>query len=233
MEFFPFLIVGFFIFVIVMIVLGAMQSAKRRKELAAWARMRGLSFSQEKNSRYDERYPEFEKLQSGDNRYAYNICDGQYNDRYVQCFDYHYETHSTDSKGRRTTHHHHFSAVILELNMPFQPIFIRPEGFFDKVGAFFGMDDIDFELDAFSRAFFVKSQNKRFAFDVIQPKTMELMLASPRFSMDFDRDEVLIYKGGKMKPSEYEAAIELVEGILANIPAYLVKEWKAQGHAAV
>lgn len=233
MEFFPILVVGFIALVAVMIVLGAMQSAKRRKELAEWARTRGLSFSQEKNSRYDERYPEFEKLQSGSNRYAYNICDGQYNGRYVQCFDYHYETTSTDSKGRTRRHHHHFSAVILELKIPFKPIFIRPEGFFDKVGAFFGMDDIDFELDAFSRAFFVKSKDKRFAFDVIQPRTMELMLASPRFSMDFDRDEVLIYKGGKMNPSDYETAIELVEGILENIPAYLVKEWKEQGHAAV
>ena len=56
-------------------------------------------------------------------------------------------------------------------------LLIRPEGFFDKVAGAFGFDDIDFESEEFSRAFFVKSSDKRFAYDVLHPRMLELLMA--------------------------------------------------------
>ena len=226
----PFIIIGVVVLVIVLAVFGAKQAAKRRKELTLWAQARGLRFDESKDGSYDNHHPNFEALRSGSNRYAYNVISGQIDGRAVECFDYHYETQSRNKDGNTTTHHHHFSAAIVALDLPFTPLFIRPEGFFDKVKAFFGVEDIDFELDAFSRAFYVKCKDKRFAYDVIQPETMELLLASPRFTMDFERTHVLLYTGKIFEPLQFDAAVTLVGKMLANMPDYVHEERKAVSH---
>jgi len=232
-DFFPLLIPLFIGLVVVLIVVGIIQAIKRRKELRQWAAAHGLTFTRAKDRGYDDRYPDFQALHKGSNRYAHNIISGRWNDRPVRCFDYHYETYSTDSKGRRKTNHHHFSAVILEHGHPFRSLLIRPEGFFDKVTEFFGYDDIDFELDEFSRSFYVKCDDKRFAFDVIHQATMEFMLAQERFTMDWEGPRVMIYRGRRMKPGDYEDAIALAEGMLERLPDYLLQEFASrQGETA-
>jgi hypothetical protein len=91
--------------------------------------------------------------------------------------DYHYVTTSRDKDGKTTTHTHHFSYLLVHL--PFQQtpgLFIRPEGFFDKIKRAMGFDDIDFESAEFSKRFYVTSTDKRFAYDVIHPAMMEFLL---------------------------------------------------------
>ena len=61
------------VLVIVMAVIGHAQAQKRRKDLAAWAAAHGLEFSPEKMGGVDVRFPGFEALRRGDNRYAHNI----------------------------------------------------------------------------------------------------------------------------------------------------------------
>jgi len=117
--------------------------------------------------------------------------EGTWSDRHLLAFDYHYETHSTDSKGHRRTNHHHFSAVILASALPLKPLFIRAEGFFDKLTEFVGFDDIDFESAEFSRKFYVKAKDRRWAYDVIHARTMEFLLSMPRFTIQFDRNNVI------------------------------------------
>jgi hypothetical protein len=168
----------FFIFaavvIVVLAVLGYQQAKKRRMALEAWAASRGLSFDPSNDSGMDDRYPAFNCLREGDNRYAYNVMRGQAGGHGVTAFDYHYETHSTDSKGERSTTNHHFSAVIVATGLPLKPLVIREEGFFDKVGAFLGFDDINFESTEFSREFYVKSPDRRWAFDVIHQRSRVL-----------------------------------------------------------
>src|SRR5262245_34249344 len=107
-----------FVAVAVLIIAGTIYSAiaasKRREELFALATRLGLSFSAANDTFLPTRYGFLNKLGQGSNRYAYNVLGGVYKEQKVLAFDYHYETHSTDSKGRRQTHHHHFSFFILE-----------------------------------------------------------------------------------------------------------------------
>ena len=209
--------------IIALAVLAHQQAKKRRMALAAWAASRGLAFDPSHDSRMDDRYPEFKCLCQGDNRYAFNVMAGRAGGRPVSAFDYHYETHSTDSKGNRTTHDHDFSAVIVETGLPLKPLSIRKEGFFNKVGEFLGFDDIDFESTEFSKEFFVKSPDRRWAFDVLQQSTMEFLLESPRFALEFQRSEIIAYRDRAFKPEDFEAALAVVEGVLQRLPDYLLR----------
>ncbi|MBN1902937.1 hypothetical protein JW926_16560 [Candidatus Sumerlaeota bacterium] len=225
---FPVIFIPIILLIVGIIILSAYFSAKRRKELMLWAQAKGWSFSPEKDHTFDSRFSAFKLLRQGENRYAHNIIRGIWNERSLIAFDYHYETHSTNSKGHRQTHHHHFSAVIMESNLPLKPLFIRPEGFFDKITEFFGADDIDFESAEFSRTFFVKADDRRWAYDVLHARTMEFLLQSPRFTIQFDHTHVFAARSGTFKITDFQDALGVIKGILDRFPPYLVKQLKGE-----
>lgn len=218
------LIIVAVIAVIVLAVIGHLQAQKRREALAQWARSLGLSFDPRKDRGMDNRFAAFSCLRQGENRYAYNIMQGTVRQHPVCAFDYHYETHSTDSKGHRTTHHHHFSAAMVDSGLPLKPLFIRPENFLDKITEFFGWDDIDFESAEFSRKFYVKSPDKRWAFDVIHQATMEFLLDRPVFTLDFQGRHVMAYRDKQFDPRDFVAALEVIEGVLNRLPKSVIRE---------
>lgn len=207
-------------FIAVMAILGHVQAQKRRKELAAWAAAHGLAFAPDKVWGVDSRFPGFEALGKGENRYAHNVLSGRRDGAEFYAFDYHYETHSTDSKGRRRTNHHHFSAVIRGAPMPLQPLTIRPEGLFDRIGAFFGYEDIDFESAEFSRKFHVSAPDRRWAYDVLHARAIEFLLASPFYSIDMEPAHAMAWRSSRFSPAQFGEAAQLVEGLLARIPDY-------------
>jgi hypothetical protein len=223
----PTLIIGLVVLVIAIAVGSWVVGERRRRALAAWGLANGLAFSRERLPGLDARYPQFECLCRGENRYAYNTLTGAWKGRPCLAFDYHYETHSTNSKGNRQTHHHHFSAAILDSRCPLKPLFIRPERFFDKITEFFGFDDIDFESAEFSRAFFVKAPDRKWAYDVIHPRTMEFLLAMPRFNLQLAPAGAIASRGSPFRPPEFAQAVELAAGILDRLPAYVVEQQTA------
>jgi hypothetical protein len=155
--------------------------------------------------------------------------EGEWASRPFRAFDYHYEIHSTNSEGGRRTEHHHFSAAIVESAVLLKPLLIRPEGFMDKVAEFFGFEDINFESAEFSRKFYVKAEDKRWAYDVIHPRVMEFLLAAPRFPIQFGPDCVIAYRGSTFSTLDFESAAGVIGGILDRLPEYLVKQQKETG----
>lgn len=214
----------FFILVIGLIILGAAQARKRREELQQWAGANGWRFSEVRDGDIEDSYPEFKCFRQGSNRYGYNHVIGTFHERPFRSLDYHYETYSQDSKGRRTTHHHHFSAVVIESSFPLLPLLIRPEGLFDKVTEFFGVDDIDFESSEFSRTFFVKAADRKWAYDVIHTRAMEFLLSQPRFIIEFGTAQAMIYLNRTFSIEEFDTALKVAAGLLDLMPEYLVKQ---------
>jgi hypothetical protein len=97
----------------------------------------------------------------------------------------------------------------------------------DKLAEFAGFDDIDFESAEFSRAFYVKSTDRKFTFDLFHARAMEYMLAQPRrYALEFRGDTVLITDDSIWSPGEFEAAIAQVEGLLELMPEYLKQALK-------
>jgi len=223
MEFVPF-ILFFLVFAGVAMYFGARAAKKRREALTAWGNSHGMTFSQGRDGSLDERFPNFKRLQSGSNRYGHNFIEGDWQGHNFFGFDYHYETYSTDSKGRRQTNHHHFSAIVFGSKVPLKYLVIRPEGMFDKVKDFFGYDDINFESAEFSKKFHVTAEDKKWAYDVLHARAMEFLLGKTRYTIQFDRNEVYIFRGGKFKPEQFDEAANIVHGLLSQLPDYVVQQ---------
>ncbi len=205
--------------VIAALIGGHLTSVKRRRELLAWSHSHSLRFDPSKDKGMDHRFVEFKCLCQGHSRYAHNICTGQWNGMEIAAFDYHYTTGSGKNRSN-----HEFSAVILKSNVPLKPMLIRREGFFDKVSGFFGFDDINFESAEFSRKFFVKSSDRRWAYDVIHQRMMEYLLSAPNFTIEFGLMHIIAHRASRFKPADFEAAAGLIRGVLDRLPDYVVQQ---------
>ncbi len=193
----------------------------RRKAFAEMARTLGLTFKPHKNRGLAKHYGFIDKIAQGSQRYVFNLMYGDYRGYHVAAFDYHYATHSTDSKGRRRTHHHYLSFATLRHPMNAPELHIKPEGFFSKVGQALGFDDIDFESVEFSRAFVVKGQDKRFAYDICNARMMEFLLDHKDLMLEFERDIIALVAERRFKVGDIPGRLDLLVQIPRLIPDYV------------
>jgi hypothetical protein len=220
------IVIGVVLVIVAIVIAAYLFERKRRRELEAVAAKLGLVYSGKDGQNLAAKFSHFSTLAQGENRYAQNTITGTLNGRPVFAFDYHYETHTHDSKGRRRTQHHYVGSVVIELDCRLKPLFIRKEGFFDKIAAAVGFEDIDFESHEFSKKFYVKSQDRKFAYDVIHPRMMEFLLANPEFAVELGGNSIIFYKTRKLKPAEIEPGIKTGEQFIALIPEFVIKALK-------
>jgi len=116
---------------------------------------------------------------------------------------------------------HVLSALIIESSIQFQrfqPLCIRPESFLDKAVESIGLEDITFESIEFNNEFHVKAKDRRWAYDAINQATMELLLASLRFNIEFQDNYVIAYRNTPFTTADIEDALKLLTRILDNLP---------------
>ncbi|MBL8888764.1 MAG: hypothetical protein JNL67_02215 [Planctomycetaceae bacterium] len=214
------------IIVIIAIILLAIYSSwvARQRTLAMQqaAHSLGLTFYDHQDASMDERYPFLNKLCQGSNRYAYNIMSGTIRQHPVTAFDYHYETYSTDSKGKRRTSHHYFSFFILEFERSFPELLICQEAWYGPIAKFFGFDDINFESAEFSRRFNVSSPDKKFAYDICHPQMIEYLLANQDLNIEIEHRCLTLFFGSCLDPGQLPYNFERLIAIRDFFPNYLM-----------
>jgi hypothetical protein len=215
------IIVAFIALFIVLLVAGLISTRKRRDAMVALAAKLGLRFEPQKNYDLARRSRFLDKLRSGSNQYAFNILSGTYREHEVMIFDYHYETHSTDSKGNRQTHHHYFSFFIMHLPVSFPELVICKEGFFSKIAQALGYDDIDFESSEFSRKFCVRSRDKKFAYDVCNGRMIEYLLANTDLTIEIENNALAISFDSQLAPERIEPNLNRLVELRSLMPDYL------------
>lgn len=210
-----------FICIIGAIIWGVMAGKKRRDGMTLLADKLGLNFHHDRNYQLADRFSFLDKLRQGSNQYAYNCMSGTYQGHELALFDFHYETYSNDSKGRRQTHHHHFSFFVLTLPKYFEELTIAKESFFSKIAQAVGYDDIDFESHEFSKKFVVRSKNKKFAYDFCNARMIEYLLDHSNISIEVDQNQLAIGYNSCLKVDEIEAHLGRLIEIRALMPDYL------------
>src|SRR4051812_19399524 len=92
----------------------ALAARKRREGLFELAQRLDLNFNPPPDHGLAERYGFLKELAQGENRYAYNVLSGRFQDNDVLAFDYHYEITTHDKNGSHTTDYT-FSFFILKM----------------------------------------------------------------------------------------------------------------------
>lgn len=233
----PVLPILFFVVVLCLIVFGAIHGHKKAKErreaLMALCAQRGWRFEPDSDYQHDDRFRHFSVFRSGSSRYAFNSLFGGLDidgaAQPLKAGDFHYETKSTDSKGKTTTHHHYFSYLVVDLPYPGVPdLAIRPEGVFDKLSGFFGFDDIDFESKEFSDKFHVKGADKRFVYDVVHPRMMEFLLATRGPVLQISQGQCCVTHRGTWKPAEFEHYLEWTQQFFERWPRHVTADLQSR-----
>jgi len=226
----PFFLVGGAVLAlaIVGIIFGVIQARKRREALGAIASARGWRFDPSYDPHHDDEFDHFEVFRKGHSRAAYNTLSGRHEIAGQQCRvkmgDFRYKQTSGSGKDRRTTTYT-FSYLIAHLPWETPALVIRREGFFDKVAGVFGFDDIDFESAEFSKKFYVKSDDKRFAFDVVHARMMEFLLAENPPLLDIEHGRVCIGGGSRLwRPEQFLERLEFADRFFALWPEHVTKE---------
>lgn len=189
---------------------------------------RGWAFDPSSDTRHDDEYGCFSIFKQGHSRRAYNTISGDHTingrSHRIRMGDYLYKVTTSNGKTTSTTTYR-LSYLIVRLAYAGVPdMVIRPEHFFDKIGAAIGFDDIDFESAEFSRRFHVKSADKRFAYDVVTPRMMEFLMASPGRSVDLKRGMICVTGGVKRwKPEEFLPQLSWISGFVDLWPDHVVR----------
>ena len=166
----------------------------------------------------------FATLREGSNRYAYNVVHGRRNEHPFWLFDHHYETYSHNKNGRQT-HHHHRTFLLVEQDVHLGFLEVRPEGFFDKMKAAFGFDDIDFESAEFSRKWHVGARDREFAYQVFPPRMIEYFGRLHDFRLSTAGPFALCRVGsGRMDAGEMARVFRDWDGFQQRLPRFVRKD---------
>ena len=196
-------------------------AGRRRKSLIALAGRLGLTFKSDEDHGLARQFEFINALAHGSNRYAFNVLSGKYRQSDVLIFDYRYEIESTDSKGNSTTNYHYLSCLIVILPGNFPELLIYREDWRSKIAQAFGYDDIDFESAEFSRAFCVRSKDKKFAFDVCNPQMMEYLLDHRDLNLEIEHNAIGLVLGKDLPIEKIEFNLERLLDIRSRLPDYL------------
>jgi len=225
----PFVLFG--LFAVVAVVAGWFSwkaDQERLRALEALATDLGLRFDPHPDSTHDDDYAQFEIFRRGHSRVARNTMRGELElfgrACRVCCGDFRYKVTTSNGKSS-STHTYNFSYLIVHPPWNTPPLLVRPEGVFDKLKGAFGFDDIDFESDEFSRKYFVKSSDKRFAYDVLHPRMIEFLLHTKPLMLDIEAGALCVSDGSRRwDPAGFRQQIEFVRKFCELWPRHLVKD---------
>jgi hypothetical protein len=215
------LFIGGAILIGVFAYLGHLQAKKRREAFELLAQRWGFRFYPDKDYGFANRYGFLDHMDDGHKRYAYNRLSGEVDGNGVNIFDYHYETYSRDSKGRRSTSHHYFSIFTMELPRRFPELNIEREGFFSKIGQALGFDDIDFESMEFSKRYQVKSQDKKFAYDFCNAQMIDYLLRQRDLIIEVDGNTLALTFKGKLAIEQIRPNFDRLQQFRSLMPNYI------------
>ena len=225
-------LLGLFVVLAIVSVLWTGHSARvRRDRMRTWARARAYTFDPKADKRFHKRLSDFPTFRQGSARRALNTAtftiDALGATLPARLGDYTY----TVAAGQGTIT---YRLTYLLITLPMgdhPPTGLRPERLSDRLNAALGFNDINFEDAAFSKRYYVSSKDKRFAYDLLDPRTIELLKSTPHpANIEIAHDRLLLthgYKPGlnsaesRWSPEQCDERIALAQAFLEHWPTHL------------
>ena len=175
-------------------------AAKKRKEaLMALATEMGLQFSAVQDEDLLEKMKMFSLFNKGRARKMRNVMTTETDVARLSIFDYQYTT-----GGGESSHTYRQTVVALESEALVMPVFsLRPEGFFHKLGAAIGMQDIDFENHPeFSDSFVLTGSDEQAVRSFFDAKLLEHFVQQKGSCVEGASGMFIYFRSGQRKPEE-------------------------------
>ena len=139
-----------------------------------WAATNGWSYTGE-DGRWVDAW-RGDPFDEGHSRKAVNVLEREVGGRRAVVFDYSYKVTTSNGKTTTTTTYE-FSIYAQQLPAALPDMTIEPEGLWDKAVKLFGAQDVELESVEFNDRYRVKADDPKVAYDVLNPRTMEALLA--------------------------------------------------------
>ena len=160
----------------------------------------------------------FPLLHKGDGRGAENGLIGTWKDMTFKAADFWYYEESTDSKGNRSKSYSRFSVAVVDIEAWLPDLAVHREDVMTLIADKVGLKDIEFESEEFNRQFQVKAKDRKFAFELIDPRMMQWLLTCDRnFGFELHGRAILIYSH-RLRPHEMLPLIGSLKEFRDRIP---------------
>jgi hypothetical protein len=195
---------------------GYVAKKKRREAFALMATQLGLAyFAEDPYGTLSEPFPLFDK---GDGRGLENVLSGTWQELDVRLFDYWYYEESTDSKGNTSKTYYRFDCVIVPVEAGCPQLTITHENLGTRFANALTFHDIQFESEAFNRAYYVRSSDKKFANDLVDARMIDwLMQHGSGFSFETAGNEAICYER-KLAPVDVVPLLGTAKAFRDHIP---------------
>jgi len=156
---------------------------------------------------------------------AEHVLAGQHRGRGLAAFEYTYKERRGSGKDRRTVT---YTNTVVALGTPA----IRPtlelnrEGIGRKLLGLVGIRDLQLESEEFNKSFHIRTEDDKFAYDVLHPRTMEWMLADQRcrdLPFRFERADLLTWRQGTTDLETVVWMLDYLCDVLDRVPSFV---WK-------
>ena len=198
---------------------------ERREAMRALAAQMGFAFT-EADPTLDQRFRGFRDFGRGHSRTGLHLISGETRLGGVHMRllmgDYQYKITTSNGKSTSTTTYNmSFISVVPALRIA-EELAVRSENFLDRLGAFVGFEDIDFESSEFSRRFHVKCSDRRFASDLFDPRMIEYFLESAVPEIEAQRG-ILLFDHGTRRwdPERFAVVLNWIDGFFARVPRHV------------
>ncbi|MFZ4508755.1 MAG: hypothetical protein ACOYON_13755 [Fimbriimonas sp.] len=230
---------------VVVMILGAMYSAKkaaeRRAALGALAQSLGLDYVAEGLStavagnfwerlaagpgassagQFLARFEGFHPFGQGHTPETCNLIYGDREGINWSIFDYSYKVTTSNGKSVSTTTHP-YSIVCARVPVFLPAVRLVPENFLNRIATKFGSQDISVELEEFNRRYIVKSNDSRLCYDLLHPQALEYFMRLPARDWQIAGYQIVLVSPGSISPADYLQMMREIEGFVALIPAYV------------
>jgi len=245
----PGTVIAIFIGVVALIIVlgyfGYLAEKKRREGLAALAARLGFAFDPAKHNGAPHWGDPFELFRRGHRYGTKNHLRGAWDglaapesqlqpdlgrvEVPADVFDYTYYTESRDSKGRTSRHYSTRTVLAIELPQSFPGITIKPDSALREFFEFIGGADIDFESDEFNKRFYVWSDERKFAYDVVHARMMEFLLRTREAMRDLHLQIVgpraIFFRERTLDAAGIEQLMQFAAEFYAQVPEYVKKDY--------
>jgi hypothetical protein len=200
---------------------------KRRLGFQTMGRQLGLSYSPE--DPFGLLGEPFALFQKGDGQGIENVLSGVWQGLDVRAFDFWYYEESTDSEGRTSRSYYRFDCAIVPIDAACPALTINHETFLTRIAGALSFHDIEFEDDAFNKAFNVRGNDRKFANDLIDARMMQWLLAHAQDdAIEVVGNRVLV-ACKKIDPVELVGLIGTAKAFLEHVPRVVFSLYAVSG----